>query len=457
MTKKMPELSVKVLEEGQKNRGNWKPCYIHKNLKFNVNILKKYFFVNWDSKLYDLLLLAAAVEYCDKIRMRHETGWGRKFNLKIPVHTLDVWNQKEILNSLESCLNLLTGDIWNISFYQRKKEEPWGKDKKLSFPPSAHSIIAYSDGMDSRCVGVIYKKTLNKNLIRVRVGNKKDDKYENRKEPFTSIPYRVITNITNNESSARSRGFKFATISAMTAYLADAKEIIIPESGQGSLGSTLIPVGHVYPDYRNHPEFTYQMKEFIRNILNYDLKYVFPRIWFTKGQTLEKALEINSNEFWQRTWSCWQGSRHASLNGKKRQCGICAACLLRRLSVHAAKQSENDDDLYMWPNLKAVSFEKGAHPDLERATLKRIAPAQKKYAIAGVLHLDHLADLYTNPVYKSSLERYAGLIADYLPSSPEETHKNLQGMLKKHSNEWSEFLVHLKEESFISQLSQHKK
>jgi hypothetical protein len=70
----------------------------------------------------------------------------------------------------------------------------------------------------------------------------------------------------NREVSGRSRGFKFALISGIAAYLANADEIVIPESGQGALGPVLSDVGHAYPDYRNYPLFTRRMEQFF-NVL----------------------------------------------------------------------------------------------------------------------------------------------------------------------------------------------
>ena len=448
---KLPELCVEVLEERQKPKSNWHPCYIGYNLEFKLNALKSYCFASWDSRIYDLLLLAAAVEYCDKYRQRPKSGWGRKLCLRLPVHNLDVWNKEGVHDNLLDCLNFLTGDVWELSFYKRKKAEPRPQQENLTFPQNAHSIIAYSDGMDSKCVGVIFNEYLKEKLIRVRVGTKKDDRPKDKKESFTAIPYKVKTHIPNNESSVRSRGFRFATISAVAAYLVSAKKIIIPESGQGALGPALLRVGHIYADYRNHPAFTSRMEKFIKQILDYDLKYIFPRLWSTKGETLAKANAIKPDNLWQETRSCWQGNRQVSLNGRKMQCGVCAACLLRRMSVHAANERENND-LYIWDNLKADTFEGGAHPDF-----KHITQAQKEYAIGGVLHLDHLANHHNNTAYKSGLKRNAGQIAYYLSSNPEETFSNLQGMLERHANEWNNFLAYLGEESFIRQWVQNRK
>ena len=83
---------------------------------------------------------------------------------------------------------------------------------------------------------------------------------------------------------------------------------------------------------------------------------------------------------WNTTWSCWQQNRHSSVAGRKRQCGVCAACFLRRLSVHAAGLEEVPET-YVWENLSARSFEAGA-----ASAFSRITTAHREYAIAGALH-----------------------------------------------------------------------
>ena len=122
----------------------------------------------------------------------------------------------------------------------------------------------------------------------------------------------------------------------VVAYLAGAREVIVPESGQGALGPSLVTAGQAYPDYRSHPLFTARMEKFIEALLGYRVRYAFPQIWQTKGETLRQFIEACPEDGWASTRSCWQSQRHVSVDGRKRQCGICAACMLRRMSVHAA-------------------------------------------------------------------------------------------------------------------------
>jgi len=149
-------------------------------------------------------------------------------------------------------------------------------------------------------------------------------------------------------------------ISGLAAYLTKAGQVIVPESGQGALGPALVTVGQGCEDYRSHPLFTEKMERFLEALLHHKVRFRFTQLWLTKAETLRKFVdECKDGSSWAGTWSCWQQTRHVSVAGKKRQCGICAACLLRRLSVHGAGLSE-PKETYVWENLSAASFEAGA-------------------------------------------------------------------------------------------------
>ena len=114
------------------------------------------------------------------------------------------------------------------------------------------------------------------------------------------------------------------------------------------------------------------MERFLKALLGYQVRYEFPRLWHTKGETLARF--INECEdgamAWAKTRSCWQQNRQISVNGKARQCGICAACMLRRLTVHAAGQVE-EANTYVWEDLRADTFEAGVSPDFARKKITR--------------------------------------------------------------------------------------
>jgi 7-cyano-7-deazaguanine synthase in queuosine biosynthesis len=447
-------LRVDVVEKGCRPKAGWKYCAIGEHIQFSTDSLESYFFASWRPVVYDALLLAAAVEFCDKLRKRATMGWRRQFEIRLPVHEPDRWNGRDVYESLVSALAFLTGDCWHIHFVARKQEEAPVRQGRLQLSNGKLAVIAFSDGMDSRAVAGLAAKELGDRLVRIRLGSKTHDSpiVKGRKQPFTAVPYKVRPGAYNfSETSARSRGFKFALVSALAAYLADVRNIIVPESGQGALGPVLLPVGHAYEDYRNHPLFMGHMERFLAALLNHRVQYQFPRLWFTKGETLRAYLNEceEGAASWAATRSCWQQSRQVSVGRKKplRQCGICAACMLRRLSVHAAGLSESQEH-YVWEDLKATTFDAGATIAFDKA---KMTPALREYTIAGTLHLDHLAGLRRSTVHAPSLKRNAFQLSQPLGLSLAETEAQLDRLLEQHECEWKSFMDELGPDSFIKQ------
>jgi 7-cyano-7-deazaguanine synthase in queuosine biosynthesis len=437
---------VAVLEKGQRPSSAWEPCWIGDQLSFTTAQLESYCLASWKPIAFDALLLAAVVEYCDRILKRPALGWGRDFEVKLPVHELAHWASAPVSQSLHDALNFLTGDRWRFHFVARKKAEVAPSQGHFDLPSGVISILPFSDGMDSRAVAGIEGLQLGDQLIRVRLGAKIVDRpaRNDAKQPFTTVPYRVRTDQRNEESSARSRGFKFAVVSGVAAYLVGAKEIIVPESGQGALGPALVPVGHGYEDFRNHPLFTDRMTVFLTALFGRKIAFRFPRLWSTKGQTLAEYARNADIAACLNARSCWQQSRQVSVGEHRRQCGICAACMLRRLSVHAAGFTESRET-YLWENLSAPTFERGAAKGFGKITR-----ALREYAIAGVLHLDHLAALGASAVHAPALKRQAYQLARSQGLAAAEAESSLNAFLSTHAREWQAFLRDLGPDSFVT-------
>ncbi|MEM7547708.1 MAG: 7-cyano-7-deazaguanine synthase [Pseudomonadota bacterium] len=415
---------------------------VGRDIEFSTSDLESYATANWDPVVYDAMVVAAAVEYCDRSLRRSSRFWARQFAIKVPVHEPNRWKAPGVLNSLCDALRFLTGDIWSFEFVTRMQSVSKPRQGYLEIPSQTRATLAFSDGMDSRAVAGIVKAEYGHALVRVRLGSKRSDKPK-KGEPFAAIPYKLKKKVQNAEPSARNRGFRFALISGLASYICKAKEIIIPESGQGALGPVLIPVAHAYPDYRNHPAFLKRMERFIVALLGHEVRYSFPRLWHTKGQTLKAYLDLtDSQDEWAATRSCWKSARWSTVGGEFRQCGVCAACMLRRLSVYAAGQSE-PKGTYLAENLSAARL-----ADSVPASFDKVNKAFTQYAIAGVLHMDHLADLATNdgqPV----LRRNATDLAEVLGRTASETEANITQMILQHSVEWRAFVASLGGRSFV--------
>jgi 7-cyano-7-deazaguanine synthase in queuosine biosynthesis len=371
--------------------------------------------------------------------------------LRIPVHDPDRWNDRRVAETLHEALNFLTGDYWEISFYKRAKTVEPPRQGQLILPEGVSAVLPFSDGLDSRIVAGLMAREMGESLIRVRLGSKTADAKElaRQRHPFTSVPYWVRPSARNNfrESSARSRGFKFALLSGLSAYLGKAGQVIVPESGQGALGPAMVTVGQAYEDYRSHPLFTERMERFLAALLAHKIQFRFPRLWYTKAETLKEFVkECEGASKWSATWSCWQQNRQVSVEKKKRQCGICAACMLRRMSAHGAGVSEPNTG-YVWENLSAVTFRQGAASSFPR---KKITEKLRQYAIAGALHLDHLAALPASPANQGSLELQAFQLSRSLGMPETEVQAKLHRLLVQHGNEWKGFVHSLGRNSFVA-------
>lgn len=442
-------LQVDVVEPGNASKKGYLRCEIGDHVLFDTSKMESFFFAKWDPVLHDAFLVAAAVEFCDRTKPRPTQGWGRYFKLRIPVHDPERWIQDDVSKALLDALEFLTGDSWSIEFYVRKNSVEPPRQGQFNLDRKISAVIPFSDGLDSCSAARLAAQEWGTRLVRVRLGTKNffPDGIMRKIEPFTAVPYKVRRHKNfNTESSARSRSFKFSLISGIAAYLSGACKIIVPESGLGAFGPSLVPVGHAYPDYRSHPRFGRKMENFLYSLLEFKGHYDYPYIWNTKGETLTQFIEISHEaDTWTKTRSCWQQNRQVSINGKARQCGICAACMLRRLSIHAADQIE-PSDAYVWENLGARTFEEGASQNFDK---NKITEAMRQHAIAGALHLDHLAALLESSVNKSRLNLEYFWLSQSLDLPLDNVKKKMNRLLVRHKNEWKNFMISLGSNSFI--------
>ena len=309
----------------------------------------------------------------------------------------------------------------------------------LPFCQNKEYAIAYSNGLDSRCVSGLFD--VGDALIRVRMVNMKDS-IRDGEQPFDQIPFSVKV-AQSRESGVRSRGFKFAAITAIAGHLSGVAKVIVPESGQGALGPVLLPLHNTYADYRNHPTFFRKMECFVRALLGYSVNYVQPRLWCTKGETIKEYLARDgaSKEAVLSTRSCWQQRWNVRFDGRLRQCGLCVACILRRMSMHAAGLDE-PADTYAIEDLTSVRYE-DAIPQHRRVRRSVMVG----YGSVGVRHLQQLSNMAV--LRDTELRPHVFEIAGATGCTEQETVATLRRLLLRHAAEWCDFLCFVGKRSFI--------
>jgi hypothetical protein len=441
-----PVRAIEVVPRGVASGAGYGACEIGTHIKLDPEQLVSYRLAKWEPVIEDALVVCAAIEYCDRRQSRPQKVWGRVFLLRVHVHEPARWSAPQVQGALVAALRCLTGDVWRLEFVQRQKDPESIIQTNFELPEPNSLMIPFSNGMDSWALWQLFKEQ-NPVLVRLGGGSKNARRRKGKREAFERIPFRVPDQ-DFKERTGRSRGFKFAMVSGLAAYLSGSTKVIVPESGQGALGPVLVT--HRYGDYRSHPVFLNKMERLFRALLDHDLRYEFPRLWSTKGQTLAAAAAKSKDEGWRKTRSCWQKPRQIRVgkNQPLRQCGFCAACILRRISVHAAGFKE-PANTYAFENVSAATLSAGM---AEGFPVDSLHGNQHAYAVAGAMHFDHLADLRRSED-AAVLSLHARELARALGEDEVSVKQKLDGLLAQHEAEWDAFLKSLAPGSFIRQRS----
>ncbi|MFA7340980.1 MAG: hypothetical protein WC028_29620 [Candidatus Obscuribacterales bacterium] len=432
---------LKILEPGQQApKDGSVTIYIEEEIRFRTEVLDALAEVGCRAVHYDLLLMCAAVEYADR-HWKRTSDWHRYLHVTIPVIELAKWQSESVQTSLRRALKLLTGDSWSFDFVPSSNTEAvkW-QQMHLDVRGVKTFAIAYSEGLDSRAVAALSGDQ--KEAICIRVANQHQN-YRHGENIFTEIPF-TVRNGTLRESSFRSRGFQFAAMTALAANIRNVSRIVVPESGQGALGPAMLPLHRQYADYRNHPKYFRLMEAFIKALLDHEVHFEQPRLWSTKGQTLTAFLQLpnRSQADLIDTRSCWQTRHVVNVGGSRRQCGLCAACLLRRFSLHAAGVEE-PPSTYVIKDL-TVSDVQDALVDIADENDR---DNMIEYGTAGARHFQHMADMVDWA--DEDLQVYAFEIAEALRKPEAETLTNLKSLLSQHAKEWRTFLDAQGSNSFL--------
>ena len=432
---------IAVLEKDERAPRGWIAFEKERDFSFSTEPVRRSALADWEAVIQDAMVVGATVEYADFATKRRSGVWERQLSIDIPVHEPARWNTPTVVSALRNALCLLTGDSWQFNFRDKSATEHEPLQKYMPLNVETVACMPYSSGMDSMAVSYIEKQNLGDRLLLVRVQEGAAPS-QSRKAPFVGVPYSIAYGRRRKETSGRTRGFRFALISGLAAYLAEATRVLLPESGQGAIGPAIITVGHSYQDYRSHPLFVRSMEKLLKVLLSFDIRYDFPRLWNTKGETLSELVQLQNAPDWSKTRSCWRDSRWSSVGGKRRQCGVCAACMLRRVSVYAAGLQESPD-AYVAVNMGAKSLDAAVDPSFTKHHGRF-----REYAIAGVRHMKHMAEL-TQAAQRERVSGHAALLGPALDVEVHKAERHILTLFEKHREEWEAYLGSLDKTSFV--------
>src|ERR1700687_5669929 len=72
------EKAIDVVESGRRPRKGRVAFHLGRDLEFSTDALRSYAFASWEPVIYDAMVLAAAIEFSDRVIRRPSRGWGRR-------------------------------------------------------------------------------------------------------------------------------------------------------------------------------------------------------------------------------------------------------------------------------------------------------------------------------------------------------------------------------------------
>lgn len=313
----------------------------------------------------DWIDIAMAVYLADRLSLRddkkrHKNIWKRKFNLKIGVRNLEIWQDDEIRSELAKVLHYFTDDEWDFDFVEIEGEE---RSKiiqpKLPMPLTSRPQIAlFSGGLDSFAGAAqqLFKKpetpfvfisgaTNTRQIYGQRTQIKELIKISpNREVIHHTVGFGIHWNKSEHpkeENSQRTRGFLFITLGAVTALNCGVNGLEIYENGIGAINLPYdaSQIGTMSSRAVN-PSALLLMEEFIEKISGQKFYINNPYLFQTKSEMCRQEIVKNLAQTTSETFSCDGFPVRAA---GRPQCGICTSCLLRRLSLENAGLGFYDD------------------------------------------------------------------------------------------------------------------
>ena len=422
-------------------------CVVGRDLKVNPDVLSTYCFNDLSPLAFDLALVASAVAFTDRVVPRTlSTGWLRQLRVSVPVSSTR-WRKPEVHERLCHTLHVLTGDVWDIQFvFSRPKHQNHGQSV-LQFIHHDPVAMPYSDGLDSFAAARLLQRSPNaprRTLILVTTGSRTDVDADPSKPRFrVAVPFSLSNTRRRarlREPSYRSRAFLYGALAGLAVHLAGGTRVVVPESGQSSLGPALSPLGAESLDLRSHPRFTQTLASFLSCLLQTPVVFEHPYLWRTKGETLATLTDAELATGWLSTRSCPRSTRHVGLRGRRVHCGVCAACLLRRQSLLRA--GLDDDEPYQWPNLSATSLAAAA-----AAGARPTNEDDFRHAACGALCMNRLG----HTAQGSDDLPLRQVLAD-MPTAlgePDPGMGKLRRLIRAHDIEWRAFLGFQGDGSFL--------
>lgn len=330
------------------------------NVRCGLDRLPTFFSRQVPPRWIDLIRVAASIYFADRLIRRgskQKPESSRRILLEVTVSDAGFWNSSDVHGLIQVVTEFLSGDHWELTFRQADvfgKPVHWLLDKgqRQSVTPS---VCLYSGGLDSAAGLVELLSTdANEPVVAVTVHHQPhqprltQSQFDlvNRTLRFDWRPLLVPVAInwasgldrSCEENTQRCRSNLFTAVGAIAAACSGASSVDIFESGVGAFNVPPMAGMLGWKSTKGcHPYFLSKMNDLASLVIGREVKFNLRNMQKTKADMVAELARIGCGQIVQHTVSC---SSYPLRESGAKQCGVCAACLLRRQSILAAGCTE---------------------------------------------------------------------------------------------------------------------
>jgi hypothetical protein len=317
-------------------------------------------------ELRDLIEIATCAYLADRFAPRRHPEKSnesrprtRHMRLSLPVRSLEVWRGKPT-KLLEDLLLFLSGERWEFEFLPLNDGYLNAQQSYLLdfFPDRQPAVMLSSGGLDSYAGAVhqlrdpdyfhVLLSGFTHNRMAADQADQADLLFDGRRKigQRIAVAYGLPTKLEHIrlESSQRARGLVYLTIGAVAAVHLNLNQFSVYENGIGALNLPFDASQSGWEISRAvHPKTLFLMEQLISSITAHSFHIRTPFLFSTKADCLKGIEENSLRAGIARTFSC---DRFPDYRERRRQCGVCSSCILRRLSLESAGLEVEPKDEY---------------------------------------------------------------------------------------------------------------
>jgi Queuosine biosynthesis protein QueC len=275
-----------------------------------------------------------------------DVDWNRTIRAWLPVRDPAYWDGRR--SEIEGIWTDLTDDDLEISFAPAQNPSPAPRMGTTPFPD--HDCVALLSGGQDSFVGALdltsaggtplllsHSASGATNTAQAKVEEHLRRLHPELRRLKLSARRKTDSVFPGAESSQRSRTLLFVGAACVVAAVGGSDQVWLNENGIMALHLPLTAarIGSL-STHTASPPIVERMRALASDVLGADLRVDNHLVGMTKPEVVARAVDLGAGDQLQDTVSCW------SIGRTRTHCGICAPCLLRRISCETHSVADVD-------------------------------------------------------------------------------------------------------------------